>query len=84
MARAWARGAPRASAGCRRRHRSAAARTRLYAGRSPNDDYDEDEDDGDDFDIEESYIAAALEVDLAGLGETDDDELSLPVVDDEE
>ncbi|MHB1342803.1 MAG: DNA-directed RNA polymerase subunit beta [Thermoleophilia bacterium] len=49
-----------------------------------DDDDDDDDDVDDDFDVDESAIAAALEVDLASLGDPDADELALPAVDDEE
>ena len=73
----------------RAEERAAEAQAALVSS-NPGDDYDDafddDDDDGDEdaFEIDESDIAAALAVDLAGIGGTEDEELSRPVVDDEE
>ena len=44
----------------------------------------DDDDEGDALDIDESEIAAALNVDLAAVGDIEDEESPLPVVDEEE
>src|SRR5665811_2405143 len=75
--------------GARRRaeERAAEAQAALVSS-NPADDYDDvyddDDDEGDAFDIDESEIAAALNVDLAVVGDIEDEESPLPVVDEEE
>jgi DNA-directed RNA polymerase subunit beta len=71
----------------RAEERAAEAQAALVSS-GMGDDYDDDDtaagDADDDFDVDESDVAAALEVDLATLGDVDENELSLPALDDEE